>query len=279
MAGSACSTPFVSAPSTPARDPSFDTLAAAGFHSLPASPVALGVGDDEYGCEMGFEFDFDFSSQFPSPALEEMSSADELFHNGQIRPMRLVSSFLLRPSPLVGEAPAASHRPEPAAASDERGRSARRRRSSRSHSPFRLSHCLSPGASSGDPPAASRSSSSSSTASSASSSSSSRRHQQWRFLKDLLRRSSSDGNGKHHHHPPPLPPPPAASKRNPSSPATRGRTRNSTHARVYEARRAEAEEIRRRTFLPYRQGLLLGCLGLGSRGSFGAMAAAGKSSA
>jgi len=40
--------------------------------------------------------------------------------------------------------------------------------------------------------------------------------------------------------------------------------------------------MRRRTFLPYRQGLLLGCLGLGSPG-YGAMpglaaaAAAGKS--
>uniref|UniRef100_A0A0A9DLY2 Uncharacterized protein n=1 Tax=Arundo donax TaxID=35708 RepID=A0A0A9DLY2_ARUDO len=38
------------------------------------------------------------------------------------------------------------------------------------------------------------------------------------------------------------------------------------HARLYEGRRAEAEEMRRRTFLPYRQGLLLGCLGLSSRG-------------
>ncbi|GJM95462.1 hypothetical protein PR202_ga12200 [Eleusine coracana subsp. coracana] len=195
MAGSACSTPFVSAPSTPARDPSFDALATAGFYSLPASPAALGAGDDEYGFEMGFQFEF--SSQFPSPALEEMSSADELFHNGQIRPMRLVSSFLPRPPPLAGESPAAPHRPEPAAP-DERGRSARRRRS-RSHSPFRLPHCLSPASSSGDPSAASRSSSSSSTASSASSSSSSH-HRRWRLLKDLLHRSSSDGNGNHHHH-------------------------------------------------------------------------------
>ncbi|CAD6267508.1 unnamed protein product [Miscanthus lutarioriparius] len=229
-----------------------------------------------------------------------MSSADELFHNGQIRPMRL-ASFLLRPQalpPLDGDVPAGnppsqppSEPPAPAAGADERGRLRSRSvyRRYRSLSPF-LTHWLAVlvacsggevrGASSGGPPSASRSSSS---ASSASYSSSSRSYyRRWGFLKGILHRSKSDG-GEH----PPLPSnssPPPAHKRNPSpSPAAasrgRGRARRSAHARLYEARRAEAEEMRRRTFLPYRQGgLLLGCLGLGSRG-FGAMhglAAAGK---
>lgn len=41
----------------------------------------------------------------------------------------------------------------------------------------------------------------------------------------------------------------------------------SAHERLYEARRAEAEEMRRRTYLPYRQGglLIFGCIGLGNR--------------
>uniref|UniRef100_A0A0D3HVL8 Uncharacterized protein n=1 Tax=Oryza barthii TaxID=65489 RepID=A0A0D3HVL8_9ORYZ len=50
--------------------------------------------------------------------------------------------------------------------------------------------------------------------------------------------------------------------------------RRSAHERMYAARRAEVEEMRRRTFLPYQQGLLFGCLGLTSRLS---SAAAGKS--
>uniref|UniRef100_A0A0E0BU00 Uncharacterized protein n=1 Tax=Oryza glumipatula TaxID=40148 RepID=A0A0E0BU00_9ORYZ len=85
---SACSTPFVSAPSSPAaRDAPFP----GGFFSAPASPAhhhhhhgGEGGGDGEE-----YEFEFDFSSRFPSPAPAAMSSADELFHNGQIRPMRL----------------------------------------------------------------------------------------------------------------------------------------------------------------------------------------------
>ncbi|KAG2629949.1 splicing factor, arginine/serine-rich 19-like [Panicum virgatum] len=296
---SACSTPFVSAPSSPARDPSFS--AAGCFYSAPASPARGGPGTgDEYGFELGLDFNFDFSSRCPSPAAAAMSSADELFHNGQIRPMQL-ASFLLRPQalpPLNGDVSEGRPAPPPppeaevkAAPADERSRFRSRsvHRRSRSLSPFRT-HWLSPSsspapaASSGEPaagevaPSASRSSSSSSTASSASSSSRSCRR--WGFLKDLLHRSKSD-SGKH----PPLPSnPPPAPKRNPSPAASRGRgrARTSAHARLYEARRAEAEEMRRRTFLPYRQGLLLGCLGLGSPG-YGAMhglaaaAAAGKS--
>uniref|UniRef100_A0ACD5YKB0 Uncharacterized protein n=1 Tax=Avena sativa TaxID=4498 RepID=A0ACD5YKB0_AVESA len=275
---SACSTPFVSAPSSPARDPSFH--AAAGFcFSAPASP-ARGADD------CGYEFDFDFSSQFPSPVAAAMSSADELFHNGQIRPMRL-SSFLLRSQapPPLSDRPTGSRMPplEAPVPLDERGRFRSRsvHRRSRSLSPFRA-HWMSPLAS--PPPAkdsvqtaasASRSSSSSSTASSASSSTS-RRCRRWWFLKNLVHQKKSDGSKRR-----PLaslPPAPARLKKNASlaSPKTdpapavgrRGRGR-SPHERLYEARRAEAEDMRRRTFLPYRQGLL-GCLGFGSRG-FGAI--------
>ncbi|OEL22722.1 hypothetical protein BAE44_0016255 [Dichanthelium oligosanthes] len=290
--GSACSTPFVSAPSSPARDPSFS--AAGCFYSAPASPARGGPGTgDEYGRELGLDFDFDFSSRCPSPAGAAMSSADELFHNGQIRPMRL-ASFLLRPQalpPLDGDVPANHPAPPPpeaearAAPADERGRFRCRsvHRRSRSLSPFRThwfspSSSPAPAANSGESaagevaPSASRSSSSSSSTASSASSSSSRSHRRWGFLKDLLHRSKSD-RGQH----PPLPsnpsPPPPAPKRNPSPAAAsrgRGRAGRSAHARLYEARRAEAEEMRRRTFLPYRQGLLLSCLGLGSPG-YGAM--------
>ncbi|KAL5206533.1 hypothetical protein ABZP36_034742 [Zizania latifolia] len=274
---SGCSTPFFSAPSSPARDAPFP----GGFFSAPTSPArGVPVAGDEYGCE----FEFGFSSRFPSPAAAPMSSADELFHNGQIRPMRL-ASFLVRSQalPALVDVPAGIQAQPPVAAGDERGRLRSRsvHRRSRSHSPFRT-QWLSPSPSSSPAlgaghtsvsdtaaaPSASRSSSSSSTASSTSSSSSRSSHR-WRFLKDLLHRSRPD-DGKN---PPPPSPPPAPKTRNPSPAAPargRGGRRRSAHERLYAARRAEVEEMRRRTFLPYQQGLLLGCLGLSSR-SYGAM--------
>jgi hypothetical protein len=271
LCDSECSTPFVSAPSSPTRDHHHH---AACFYSAPASPTRAGTGVGG-----GIDFDFDFSSRFPSPSAAAMSSADELFCNGQIR----LAAALLQPQP-----PA----PRPFAADDAafdagvdprgrvRSRSVRDRKA-RSVSPFRSHWRRSPSpapAATGPehssdepatavPPAASRSSSSSSTASSASSSS--RGSRRWGFLKDLLHRSKSDG-GKTQHHPAAAPSPPAP-KRSPSpspAPATApggARRRRSAHERLYEARRAEAEEMRRRTYLPYRQGLLLfGCIGIGS---------------
>ncbi|CAI9764235.1 unnamed protein product [Fraxinus pennsylvanica] len=47
------------------------------------------------------------------------------------------------------------------------------------------------------------------------------------------------------------------------------RVPRSPHELLYTANRAQAEEMRKKTFLPYRQGLL-GCLGFSSKG-FGAM--------
>ncbi|XP_047050809.1 uncharacterized protein LOC124656041 [Lolium rigidum] len=278
---SACSTPFVSAPSSPARDPSFH--AAAGFcFSAPVSPAR---GAD--GCE--YDYDFDFSSQFPSPAAAAMSSADELFHNGQIRPMRL-SSFLLRsqaPPPLADRPTGGRLMPlEAAAPTDERGRLRSRsvHRKTRSLSPFRarwMSPLCSParGKDSVQPPTSASRSSSSSSNTSSGSSSTSRNYHRWRFFKNLVHQKKPDGSK--HRPPASLPPAPTparpnknaslvAPKTNPTPAVGRRGRRASAHERLYEARRAEAEDMRRRTFLPYRQGLLLGCLGFGSRG-YGAM--------
>ncbi|CAO1940321.1 unnamed protein product [Urochloa humidicola] len=296
---SACSTPFVSAPSSPSRDR--DYLHAACFYSAPASPTRGGGLLD---------FDFDFSSRFPSPSAAAMSSADELFCNGQIRPVRLAAALLHPQPPLAGNSDAPGAAAEDVdggggmdASADERGRVRGRsvRRKARSMSPFRTHWRRSPAppapqtpapeTESGDEPAvtpaASRSSSSSSTASSASSASSSSSSRsggsrRWGgFLKDLLHRSKSDGGKTHHHQSslpatPTSPSPGAAPKRSPSpaqrssggAAGQRGGRRRSAHERLYEARRAEAEEMRRRTYLPYRQGFLLfGCIGLGNRSS------------
>ncbi|KAG0530899.1 hypothetical protein BDA96_05G226800 [Sorghum bicolor] len=318
---SACSTPFVSAPSSPTRDRDRDPYPSHFFFSAPTSPTRGGGGKDA-AVPGVLDFDFDFSSRFPSPSAAAMSSADELFHNGQIRPVRLAAALLQpHPDPAVlldfphdAAADTDAVREEVEVEADERGRVRTRSvrgRKARSMSPFRThwrtaSHVPAaptvpvPEHESADEarqtatPAASRSSSSSSTASSASSasSSSSRGSRRWGgFLKDLLHRSKSDGgktthHAQHSHHAAapasptaqsktstrPSPSPAAAKGTRGGTPGHRGGRRRSAHERLYEARRAEAEEMRRRTSLPYRQGLLLfGCIGLGNRSSYGAV--------
>ncbi|KAK1351980.1 Dentin sialophosphoprotein-like [Heracleum sosnowskyi] len=83
---SSCSTPFVSAPSSPGRTGGFGF-----FYSAPASPMHFLLSTNNSiltpppPCIVteaaGNEFDFD-ASGYP------MSTADELFFNGQIRPMK-----------------------------------------------------------------------------------------------------------------------------------------------------------------------------------------------
>ncbi|KAL6901946.1 hypothetical protein ACP4OV_004822 [Aristida adscensionis] len=333
---SSCSTPFASAPSSPGRSPAFGG-GGGYFFSAPASPIhhllfsssssasaAAGAGR---GCAGDAEF------EFGGPG-GPMISADELFLNGQIRPLTL--------SPLPDLDPGSDDDgggPAPVRGRDLTPRSGSVHRRARSMSPLRsasprlkLLNALvpapdlapapgPPGPREDAPPvtASSRSSSSSSTSSSSSSASAGRGSRRWVFIKDmLLHRSksepSSGARGATHAHDAPAPAASAAAKPErawPFSPSWaasrdkfaaklraarpapsadgaggdearaaraqgrgRGRRRSTTvaaaHERLYAApNRAQAEEMRRRTFLPYRQGLL-GCLGFSSRG-YGAL--------
>uniref|UniRef100_A0A7N0UNB8 Uncharacterized protein n=1 Tax=Kalanchoe fedtschenkoi TaxID=63787 RepID=A0A7N0UNB8_KALFE len=96
---SACSTPFVSAPSSPTRGAG----APSGyFFSAPASPVHYLMSSDKAAAGDASS-DFEFSSKggvSGSGGSGSMSSADELFLNGKIRPMKL-SSHLQRPQHLA----------------------------------------------------------------------------------------------------------------------------------------------------------------------------------
>ncbi|KAF8721548.1 hypothetical protein HU200_023056 [Digitaria exilis] len=346
---SSCSTPFASAPSSPGRSPAI--FGGGGyFFSAPASPIhhllfstsssgSAAGGAGGRGCAGDAEF------EFGGPG-GPMISADELFHNGQIRPLTL--------PPLPDLDPGSDDDDEdggraPARGRDLTPRSASVHRRARSMSPLRsasprlkLINALVPAPDLAGPApdapargarergeetappvtASSRSSSSSSTSSSSSASSSSARgssSRRWVFIKDMLlhRSRSEPGNGAHAHDAVattassggaskperawPFSPSWAAREKlaarlRPSrpTPATteaagggpggedarprgqgRGRRRRSTtvaaaHERLYAApNRAQAEEMRRRTFLPYRQGLL-GCLGFSSRG-YGAL--------
>ncbi|KAG6426831.1 hypothetical protein SASPL_111065 [Salvia splendens] len=314
---STCSTPFVSAPSSPGHGPS------GYFYSAPASPMHFILTNTRSKSPSSADyetvflssdsgsFEFEFSSRF-SPngygGLTSMTSADELFFNGQIRPMKL-SSHLATPQdgfppPSLDLAGASSPRGR-----DPRLRSANRR--ARSMSPLRFdqwrggggfdSQCASSSAGVTVEERGSEDVSGETTpscsASSSRSSSSGRNSKKWIFLKDLLNRSKSEGREhskerfwsaisfsaakeKKTTTPPSLSPSssrdekagPERNKtpasRKPANGVWRRRAAPSAHELHYTASRAQAAEMKRKTFLPYRPGLL-GCLGFSSK-SYGA---------
>ncbi|XP_021279762.1 uncharacterized protein LOC110413322, partial [Herrania umbratica] len=135
------------------------------------------------------------------------------------------------------------------------------------------------------------------SASSSRSSSSGRNSKKWIFLKDLLYRSKSEGraNGKEkfwtsisfspskekkiqEEKPPPSRQKQKENKQGAGKKVSSGKPANgvakrrvppSPHELLYTTNRAQAEEMKKRTYLPYRQGLF-GCLGFSSKG-YGAL--------
>ncbi|OWM62905.1 uncharacterized protein LOC116215582 [Punica granatum] len=347
-----CSTPYVSAPSSPGRGPPFGGGGGGGYYySAPASPMhfALTSGavklysqpsspheNGSIAMSSSSSFEFGLFGPLGMGHTGSMSSADELFLDGKIRPMKL-STHLERPQVLAPlpdldtEDEDDPKESDPGAKGGGRGRDLRLRekslrRRTRSMSPFRsmpfewnddgdktpphridqdqvaskieeaLSLEASENRSVGTP---------SVSASSSRSSSAGRSSKRWVFLKDFLR-SKSEGRSnnkfwatisfspakektrtsttsassaapKEKQPSPPGAPNPDRPKRNPgkkpgkpvNGAAAKRRVPPSPHELHYTAHRAQAEELRKKTFLPYRQGLL-GCLGFSSKG-YGAM--------
>ncbi|KAK9161707.1 hypothetical protein Syun_008048 [Stephania yunnanensis] len=338
---STCSTPYVSAPSSPGHLSSNNN---GYFFSAPASPMHFALSSaaspsssSSALCDASVSgsFEFEFSSRFCSSGSNcngSMSSADELFLNGQIRPMKL-SSHLQRPqllAPLLDlDVEDEDYEEErdlefvKARGRDLRSRNRSLHRRARSMSPMR------------NPPfqwndeedeehrseeretrenteiseqkdgeinefSSAEEATPSVSASSSRSSSTGRSSRRWVFLKDFLR-SKSEGRGnakdkfwqtlsfspskdkKSSTNPKteqnqtrkPKQTPSAnhkstTSSSKPANGVTKRRTRPpSPHEAHYTANRAQTEEMKKRTFLPYRQGLL-GCLGFSSKG-YGAM--------
>lgn len=300
----------------------------------PSSP------DNNNSVPLGYEFEFSarFGSSSGSGQAGSMSSADELFLNGKIRPMKL-STHLERPqvlAPLLDlEHENEDEEIEYADKNRVRGRDLRLRdkslrRRTRSMSPLRSdtfglniddqNMCL-------DKDLAPKpdinnnnnneemeleicnETSASMSASSSRSSSAGRSSKRWVFLKDFLR-SKSEGRSNNKFwstisFSPTKEKKPAGggsktsassavqeskeklanvsngggSENQRSSSSGKNKPMNgigkrranppSPHELHYTAYRAQAEEMRKKTFLPYRQGLL-GCLGFSSKG-YGAM--------
>ncbi|KAE8722851.1 serine/threonine-protein kinase [Hibiscus syriacus] len=330
---STCSTPYVSAPSSPGRGPTpgyFFSAPASPMHfilsSAPSSKSHLSSESSLIPVQSdASSFEFEFSSRFSSNGsvtVGSMSSADELFLNGQIRSMKL-SSHLQRPQNLaplfdldVEEDDDGSNKQEASRGRDLKLRSRSIHRKARSLSPLRnpefqweeeeeecsrkdrkdVSKLILEGLKETD---VSKETTPSSSASSSRSSSSGRNSKKWIFLKDLLYRSKSEGraNGKEkfwtsisfsssrekkiqmeQEKPPPLKRKQKENKQGagkkvssgkPSNGVAKRRVPPSPHELHYTTNRAQAEEMKKRTYLPYRQGLF-GCLSFSSK-SYGAL--------
>ncbi|KAL2514959.1 hypothetical protein Fot_28930 [Forsythia ovata] len=320
---SCCSTPYVSAPSSPGRS----TSSLGGFYySAPSSPmhfVTNLISVSSHGAESSTSFEFDFSARLATNGAGtespgSMCSADELFLNGQIRPMKL-STHLHRTQilpPLLDSDETKQSELEDAKLSVEndgkfiRGRDLRFRAGSRrtkSMSPLRsmsfewhedeeksetngqneeCKHAKDEdlGLSETTPSASGSSSRSSSVG---------RSSRKWIFLKEFLYRSKSEGRNNSHKFwgslsfspskdkkIPTITEPEIASnsnregkkkevKKRPVNGVGKRRVPPSPHELHYTAKRAQAEEMKKKTFLPYRQGLF-GCLGFSSK-SYSAM--------
>ncbi|GMJ11170.1 hypothetical protein like AT3G62630 [Hibiscus trionum] len=254
------STPYASAPSSPGRAPRPGPGFINGgfFYSAPASPMHFALtpslGSSNSTTQPSSP-DFEFSARFGSSGpghTGSMSSADELFLNGKIRPMKL-STHLERPqvlAPLLeddGE--------EDLRGRDRRSSSSRRR--TRSMSPLRTNTNEDLGGKTDHNKAGRRSS------------------KRWVFLKDFLRtKSEGRSNSNYYKLWSTISFSPAKEKKpkagggeskKPVNGIGKRRVPPSPHELLYTANRAQAEELKKKTFLPYRQGLL-GCLGFSSKG-------------
>lgn len=324
---SSCSTPYVSAPSSPGRPSNAASSAPFSggyFFSAPASPMHFIISNSCAGSSaaassgtLSGDIEFEFSSRY----LSSMISADEIFCNGQIRPISNLDTPPLSPIPDDEQEISIRGR-------DIKLRSGSIHRRARSMSPMRNNRYqwhndeeedrdddqgeIKSGPNDLDldqdqkEMADATTPSVSASSSRSSSSSSSRSSKRWIFLKDLLYRSKSEGRERERgpirerfwtHMPfskerekekekekerererekeKEKSKPDNEAPNNTNTPVTRTnagttgtRKRQSAHERLYNMNRAHAEEMRRRTFLPYRQGLL-GCLGFSSK-SYGA---------
>lgn len=280
---SPCSSPYVTAPSSPQR------FGSSYFFSAPASPARVsassdttfgqysGGGESPPAKEENTDFAFDFSGQ-----LERISlSADELFDGGIIKPLKPPPQAQVRDtnSPhsnkeKLSEAfqqKLGGHTKEHTDDQCKRGRtshspnSSGRHKSTRSLSPLRVSDLLFE--KENNPQNSKQFSSSSSPVS---------WYSKWN-LKDLLFRSKSEGSASTNKDPLKKY---GLLKRRESEEVKNSSFRSvgssssvgsslrrkringsvSAHEMHYTVNRAVSEEMKKKTFLPYKQGLL-GCLG------------------
>ncbi|ESR36297.1 hypothetical protein CICLE_v10028742mg [Citrus x clementina] len=312
-----CSSPYITAPSSPQRfgnslffsAPASPTRISAFYrdlndHSLSTSSNRMNSHDtDDDDQDQDEDFEFDFSGQLERTSL----SADELFDGGKIRPLKLPAGYESASSTVSSPRQPVSSRsrkynnhpprnkdPNPFDGADHqvqhRGRervtdySCSSRKGTRSLSPIRVSDIIDEQEDNSQAAriiiTSTRSRSNSNNSKSYASSilsAISFSNKKWK-LKDLLFRSASEGRATS---PDPLRKYAVLSKKevmvddaknssfrstdSSSGSVSRRRPPVSAHELHYTANRAVSEELKRKTFLPYKQGLL-GCLGFNPGG-------------
>ncbi|CAH8361900.1 unnamed protein product [Eruca vesicaria subsp. sativa] len=263
---STTSSPYITAPSSPTRF----GINNAFFFSAPTSPSPSTSSKKRSASDIDDNFEFNFSGQLDITAF---SAADELFDGGKIRPLGPSlppttvssprSSFIERQDSDRGRdrSPVSSTRYE--------------RKGSRSMSPLRVSDIMVDEDESHESTkmVASNTSNQKSSAFLSAILFPGRAYKKWKLKDLLLFRSASDGR--------PVPTKESLkrydiltkkeaenssirSRESADSPVSRSRRRHgavvSAHEMHYTENRAVSEELKRKTFLPYKQGWL-GCLG------------------
>ncbi|CAN4110981.1 unnamed protein product [Withania somnifera] len=327
---SSCSTPYVSAPSSPGRGHPYTGF----YYSAPASPMHFVLSTTSVKNVVSTSIsspseDFDFSARLTTEGggAEDgsMCSADELFLNGQIRPMKL-STHLKRPqalAPLLDLDENEDEEEKSYRGRDLKLRNRSLRRRTRSMSPLRTTSYEwqedyeveeleavvvktnenEEISKQDDEEETSNETTPCPSGSSSRSSSVGRSSKRWVFLKEFLYRSKSEGRNNTHKFWSGISFSPVKDKKlekmathktektsesDTSESSKKGkqtkegkkkpvngsgigkrRVPPSPHELLYTTNRAQSEEMRKKTFLPYRQGLL-GCLGFSSK-SYGAM--------
>lgn len=301
---SSCSSPYITAPSSPQRFAHFYFSAptspnrASFFHSTynntaaddgdtspsavpfnweekPGTPKFTGSRSKNVNYDPGEEdFEFDFSGQLERTSL----SAEELFDGGKIRPLKpppgydhgsALSSPRSPRSPKFKFSPKKEFDPFAAAiektrSEEELGEKQRGRRKSRSLSPLRVSDVTFdeiPEKSISPAPTTPKSYASSILSAISFS-------KKWKFRDLLLFRSASEGRAANpdplrkywRKEPEDVKNSSFRSAESGGSVSSRRRGPVSAHELHYTANRAVSEELKRKTALPYKRGLL-GCLG------------------
>ncbi|XP_076925537.1 uncharacterized protein LOC143588417 [Bidens hawaiensis] len=214
-AASTNATPYTTAPSSPHRFPNF-------FYSAPTSPIHALVNFHQHDSDSDFAFNF---TQPPS-----ISAADELFHAGQIKPLKPISN---------NHYPPQKNTQIPNSFSDAFSQTP----GEHTQNSFRISDILS------DEEANHKNSPS--------------WYSKFNLKNLILFRSASEGSARRSKEPV------VKYSRIMKGDGCRtvvGGRKVSAHEMHYTANRAVAEEMRRKTYLPYKSGLF-GCLGLHNNGA------------
>ncbi|KAK7321714.1 hypothetical protein VNO77_32597 [Canavalia gladiata] len=270
--GGTMNSPYLSAPSSPKRFGEYNYLSAPAspsrlsqfysefdYFSSSTIPIEAATNDDEDG-DKGFAFYVNGESDKSS------RSAEELFHGGKIKPLN--ESFAEQRRGREKERTSTTTATSSTTTTTTLSSSKSGRRVTRSHSPYRKSSSEYTWQLEEQQEQPRRQSTLSSNNVGASiSSNSSKSSRRWSLKDFLLFRSASEGRGsskdplkKYYKKGEEVK---GSSFRSSDSNGSRRRGQVSAHEFHYAIKRAESEDLKKRTYLPYKQGILGRLAGFG----------------